>query len=221
MNYQAMIKLVAFDLDGTIGNTIPMCIKAFREAVKPYAGNELSEKDVLQTFGLNEEGMIRQVVAHDWEKALDDFYVIYEQMHTICPTPFDGIMGWLEELKEKSIHVALITGKGKKSCAITLKIFGLETYFDRIETGSAQKNRKAEAMTNLLMSYHLQPGEMVYIGDDVSDIAACREAGLPCFSAAWGATPANAVKLERENQGNVFYSIQALRDFLNERICPA
>lgn len=31
-----MIKLVAFDLDGTIGDTIPMCLKALKKAVTPY-----------------------------------------------------------------------------------------------------------------------------------------------------------------------------------------
>ena len=74
-----MIKLVAFDLDGTIGNTLPMCIRAFKEAVQPYALHELSDEEVVQTFGLNEEGMIRRVVgeAHR-QQALHDFYVILE-----------------------------------------------------------------------------------------------------------------------------------------------
>ena len=50
-----MIKLVAFDLDGTIGDTIPMCIKAFRQAVSPYAGHLLTDREVVETFGLNEK----------------------------------------------------------------------------------------------------------------------------------------------------------------------
>lgn len=53
-----MIKLVAFDLDGTIADTIPMCIEAFKQAVTPYASKILSEDDIVKTFGLNEEGMI-------------------------------------------------------------------------------------------------------------------------------------------------------------------
>ena len=53
-----MIKLIAFDLDGTIGDTVPMCIRAFEKAVSPYAGHMLSEREISQTFGLNEVGMI-------------------------------------------------------------------------------------------------------------------------------------------------------------------
>lgn len=33
-----MIKLIAFDLDGTIGETVPMCIRAFEKAVSPLRG---------------------------------------------------------------------------------------------------------------------------------------------------------------------------------------
>ena len=56
-----MIKLIAFDLDGTIGDTVPMCIRAFEKAVSPYAGHTLSEREITQTFGLNEVGMIKKV----------------------------------------------------------------------------------------------------------------------------------------------------------------
>ena len=38
-----MIKLVAFDLDGTIADTIPMCIEAFKQAVSPYASKILND----------------------------------------------------------------------------------------------------------------------------------------------------------------------------------
>ena len=56
-----MIKLVAFDLDGTIGDTIPMCLKALKKAVTPYVTlNDVSENDILETFGLNEKVMTRK-----------------------------------------------------------------------------------------------------------------------------------------------------------------
>lgn len=94
-----MIKLVAFDLDGTIGDTIPMCLKALKKAVTPYVTlNDVSENDILETFGLNEKGMIKKLVGYNWENALDDFYVIYEQMHIMCPRPFDGITELIEKL---------------------------------------------------------------------------------------------------------------------------
>ena len=167
-----MIKLVAFDLDGTIGDTIPMCLKALKKAVTPYVTlNDVSENDILETFGLNEKGMIKKLVGYNWENALDDFYVIYEQMHIMCPRPFDGITELIEKLKKKSILIALVTGKGEKSCAITLRQFNMDTCFDKVKTGNPFKNNKAENFRELLADYKLQPDEMIYIGDTIINVS--------------------------------------------------
>ena len=64
---------------------------------------------------------------------MDGFYVIYEQMHIMCPRPFDGITELIEKLKKKSIPIALVTGKGEKSCAITLRQFNMDTCFDKVK----------------------------------------------------------------------------------------
>ena len=176
--------------------------------------NDVSENDILETFGLNEKGMIKKLVGYNWENALDDFYVIYEQMHIMCPRPFDGITELIEKLKKKSILIALVTGKGEKSCAITLRQFNMDTCFDKVKTGNPFKNNKAENFRELLADYKLQPDEMIYIGDTVSDIVSCREVGIRCLSASWITSCLDAQKLEAHNAGNVFYSIASLECYL-------
>lgn len=210
-----MIKLVAFDLDGTIGDTIPLCVKAFKMAVEPYIKRELSEEEITQTFGLDEEGMVKQIIANDnWELALNDFYTIYQELHSLCSHPYNGIKDLVEELKNNSMPVILITGKGRRGCEITLHQFGMERCFERIETGSPIENRKSEAIKNLLDSYNLRPNEMVYIGDAVSDITECDKAGIRCLSAAWGVSPVTIHQLKEQNQKNIFHSVESLRKFL-------
>ena len=49
---------------------------------------------------------------------------------------FDGITELIEKLKKKSILIALVTGKGEKSCAITLRQFNMDTCFDKVKTGN-------------------------------------------------------------------------------------
>jgi phosphoglycolate phosphatase len=209
-----MVKLVAFDLDGTIGETIGMCIQAFLKAVSPYAdGKRLSAEEIVQTFGLNEEGMVKKIAGEQWEPALADFYACYKAMHGMCASPFGGVKELIRKLRSRNVMVALVTGKGRVSCEITLEQFGMKSCFDCIETGSPERNRKAEALCDIRRRYRLQPDELVYIGDTVSDVTSCGEAGIRCLSAAW-AESADAARLEACNKGNVFLTVEAVEERL-------
>ncbi|MDR1115049.1 MAG: HAD family hydrolase [Tannerella sp.] len=208
-----MIKLVVFDLDGTIGETIPTCIQAFQETVFSYSGKILPEKEIILTFGLNEEGMMRKVMDKGWETALEDFYTRYQEMHAACPEPFDGIKDLIAELKKRHILVALVTGKGARSCQITLRQFGMEHCFDSIDTGSPDKNIKAESLENLRDKYNLSPDELVYIGDTVSDIISCHQAGIRCLSAGWSRV-ADLKQLQERNKEHVFPTVQSLAAYI-------
>lgn len=203
------VKLAAFDLDGTLADTIPMSIESFSLAVSPYAGHTLSREEIIQTFGLNEVGMIKAVVKDRWEEALRDYYRIYEALHTRCEEPFDGIVPLIEGLKARGVIVSLITGKAERSCRITLKRLGIERLFSDVIPGNEYENRKAENILSLLEKYSLSKEECVYIGDAASDVTASRKAGVRCLSAAWSES-ADRDALREVNPGDVYENIISL-----------
>lgn len=204
-------RLAAFDLDGTLADTLPMCIDAFGEAVSPYAGHTLSKGEITETFGLNEKGMVNAILTEHRGDALESYYRIYREMQKRTPNrPFPGIVPLLEELKAAGLRVVLITGKSETSCHITLEALGLEGMFDAVLTGSEFGVRKAQQLRQLMEQYSLKPEECFYVGDAASDAKASREAGVVCFSAAW--SPGTPVALlERTNPGQVCGSIEELR----------
>lgn len=213
-----MIKMVAFDLDGTIGDTIPMCLQAFEQAISPYAGHRLREEEIVQTLGLNETGMVKKVVHDQWEAALHDFYLVYEKMHSKCPHPCEGIPELIAMLKSRGILVTLVTGKGRESCRITLEQFGMTHTFCAVKTGSENDPDKSRPIIELMQEFHLAKNELYYVGDTVADITASRKAGISCLSAAWG-SKADFPALQISNHlSNIFLSVRELRDFLEEKI---
>mgnify|MGYP005810461665 FL=1 len=212
-----MLKAVIFDLDGTVGNTLPLCIAAFRKAVEPLAGKKLSDAEIAATFGPSEEGTIRALIPQHYDEGVAVFLKAYEALHGLCPRPFDGMAELLRRLKEKGIVVALVTGKGAASCRITLERFGLTDCFDAVETGSPAGPRKEAGIRAVLQRFGLEPAEALYVGDAPGDATASRKTGVPMVAAAWAPT-ADVPALRAAAPDELFTSVEALSDWLEGRI---
>ncbi|UDQ97890.1 HAD hydrolase-like protein [Lentisphaerota bacterium WC36G] len=210
-----MIKMVAFDLDGTIAETIPMCIEVFKRAVLPYTQRMLSKEEVVNTFGLNEEGMINKVVTDhiSAQDALKNYHNLYAQMHHLCEKPFPYIRQLFDNLKQKDIILAMVTGKGAESCEISLQKFDLKHYFVTVKTGSKHCTNKAVSLAELLLKYQLKPNEIIYVGDTVSDVHACNEVGIKCLSVAW-AESAIVEDLRAINPDHVYETVQLAEEYI-------
>jgi phosphoglycolate phosphatase len=212
-----MIKMVAFDFDGTIGDTMNMCIDVFKQVLKPYLDHPARYEEIAQTFGLNEQGMLKRLTGINWQKAYKELIVLYKQNLPQCNKPFPGIPELIEELKSRNILTALITGKGKETCDMTLEQYGMSRSFCAIETGRDDRTDKDSAMKRLMETYKLHPEEFIYIGDTVYDAKAAQSTGAACLSAAYGGVVDTAA-LEKINPGKVFTTVAAMREYFEEKI---
>lgn len=208
-----MIKMVAFDFDGTVADTVSMCIDVFIKALSPYAELKLNKNEIIKTFGQNEIGTVKAITKDKWEPALKDFYYYYEKMHDSCPAPFPKISELIDYLKKRNIIVSLVTGKGQICCDISLKKLGLENCFSDRMVGEEARNNKAESILKLLEKYAVKKDEFYYVGDAPTDITACREVGVTCLSAAWS-YGADIENLKKNNPDYIFYNIASLKTFL-------
>ena len=201
------IKAVIFDLDGTLGNTLPLCIAAFRKSIEPLINQTLSDEEIIATFGPSEEGTIMALVPEHNEKGISNYLKFYKQLHTMCPVPFNGIEDLLIALKNKSVRIAMVTGKGKHSTEISLEQFGIAPYFEAIETGIASGPRKAEGIQHILDLFtDIHKNEFIYVGDAPSDITASKKVGIPVVAAAWAET-AEPELLKKLNPNMLFDNI--------------
>lgn len=209
-----MLKAVLFDFDGTIADTVPLCIAACRAALEPLAGRAFSDADIVATFGPSEEGSVLALVPDQYEAGVAAYLACYRQLHSMCPKPFDGIAALLKRLKEKGLLVGLVTGKGRKSCDISLEVYGLADAFDAVETGSPEGPCKPQGIQNILDRFGLKGSEALYTGDVPSDIVASRQAGVGIVSAAW-ATTADPKALAACAPDAVCESLEAFEQYVN------
>ena len=210
-----MFRMIGFDLDGTIADTLPLCIQAFGLALSPYAGHTLSEEEITATFGLDEVGIAKILAGDQWEAGVADYCREYERLHPqVVPDLFPGIRELLHTLKDRGIPLVLVTGKGTPTCRISLEQFGIADVFDEVLCGSDVAPNKVDHLRYLLDKYQLAPEEFCYIGDTATDVDACDQVGVTCLSAAWqdGVTEA----LEQRNPGNVFDRVEDCGAYLLE-----
>lgn len=125
-----MIKCVIFDMDGTLADTLPLCIESFRKTIEKLSGNILTDKEIINTFGVSEEGIIKKLLPNNHNEGMRLYLQYYRDLHKkMCPTPFNGIKELLQWLNAQGIVVALVTGKGEKSLNISLQELQLQDYF--------------------------------------------------------------------------------------------
>lgn len=212
------IKAVIFDLDGTLGDTVPLCVEAFKKSIEPLINRTITDKEIIATFGPSEEGTIMALAPEFYEKGISSYLYFYEQLHDMCPKPFDGIVNLLNLLKNKQIRIAMVTGKGKYSTEISLRKFGITHFFEKIETGHQSGPRKSEGIEAILDFFDdINKNEIIYVGDAPSDIKACKMVEVPIVAAAW-ADASEPEKLKELMPDQLFYSIIDFTNWMSSKI---
>ena len=211
-----MIKAVIFDMDGTICDSFPLMIRALREATAPYVPRPITEEEFMQALGPNEAGIIVNMLGDHYDEANDRYNALYEQyLPDMCAVPFDGIREIFALLAEKNVKTALVTGKNKTSCDMTLRQFGMENTFAAVEYGSPVGSRKTEAIGMIVKKFGIDPSEAVYVGDAPSDVTYAHAAGVSAVSVLW-APSTDADETRTAGAEKVCETTAELAAYLNE-----
>ncbi|MBO0783221.1 MAG: HAD family hydrolase [Ktedonobacteraceae bacterium] len=213
------IKGILFDLDGTLVNTLPLCIEALRNAFLPFKGRALSDEEITAHFGLNEEGIIRNILAQRWQEGMEVYLRHYQRLHEECREPFADMTTALELLRQRGIPMAVVTGKGVQTARMTLQYTGIEHYFDKCEFGEVHANVKREAIGRVLKAWKIEPGQAAYIGDAPSDIVEATAAGVLPLAARWAPTE-TIHRLTTIQPFVTFESVQGFIDWLDKNVEP-
>ena len=144
-----------FDLDGTLADTLPVCCAAFRPVLLDITGKAYSDREIMALFGPNEEGILQRLAGEAWPAALERFLAEYESHHDACRAPFEGIDDVLQRIDRCGAQLAIVTGKGAGSAAISVRHLGLARYFDLVVPGSA--NLALAALSRVLPNRLLAP----------------------------------------------------------------
>ncbi len=208
-----MLKLVIFDFDGTIADTIPICLSAFREAFQRVTGRHYSDADIFAMFGPNEEGIVRRQEPERWRECLEAFYEAYDRGHDDMGAVFDGIGETIARLRARGVRVALVTGKGAGSASISMRRLGMEGLFDWVRTGSPEGDVKDVLIPEVVAGAGVNQREAAYVGDVPGDMRSARQSGVMGLGAAWSGTSTHEA-LAEAGAHEVFGSVEAFSEWI-------
>ena len=178
------IEGVIWDIDGTLVDTIPMIVSALQVTIEDFTGTAHTDDEIVAMFGPTEEGVLRNAVGDAWPRAMERFLDAYEGAHDAVPE-FDGVRQVIEALHVRGVAMAVVTGKGERSAAITIDRLGLAHVFDEISSGSMEGQVKERGIRSIVERWGLAPWTVAYIGDHPADVRDARAAGVVAVTAAW------------------------------------
>lgn len=189
------MKACIFDLDGTLTNTLESMTYSVNLTLEEMGLSKIT-KDQCRLFVGNGARVLMEkslkaagdTDASRIEEGMEIYGRIFDQNCTYHVTPYEGIPEMLKALKDKGIHLAVLSNKPDRQTVKVVKaIFG-EELFDYAQGQKEGIRRKPEAdgVWYLMEQMHVSKEECLYIGDSEVDAATGRNAGLKTIGVLWG-----------------------------------
>ena len=142
-------RAVLFDMDGVITDTMPVHLKAWQEAFRPY-GVTVEKMDVYLREGMPSRVMARSIAGEkkiaigeeDLRKIVEEKSAYFDREVSAGVKVFDGVPGILRMLRNNGIKTAVVTGSRTGSAKAVLRKAGVEELFDLVITGDDTENGK-------------------------------------------------------------------------------
>ncbi|PIE41768.1 MAG: phosphoglycolate phosphatase [Gammaproteobacteria bacterium] len=193
--------LVAFDLDGTLVDSVPdiaLAVDQMRTALnRPVAGVDA----VRDWVGNGAEMLVKraladssdpQRVAQVSKAQLDEAFPLFRSFYGKCNGKasqlYDGATACLQGLHDLGVPLAIVTNKPKMFTDPLLKSLGIAAFFQEVIGGECFPEKKPSpvALNYLADKYQAKPDTCLMVGDSKYDVGAARAAGYKALAVTYG-----------------------------------
>ena len=197
-------KLIIFDLDGTLLNTLgdltqavnhALCecgisIQYSYETIRTFVGNGIGK---LLERAVPEDIRTEEILAH-----MRAAFIPYYQKHSIELTcPYPGVVKTLKQLQERGILLAVASNKYQQATEQLVA-----HYFPGIDFACVFGQRPdvpmkphPQVVFDILSATGLQSTDVLYVGDSDVDMLTAQNAHVDVIAVSWGFRPTEVLEM--------------------------
>lgn len=191
-----MIKEIIFDFDGTIADSFGVIMDIFYKNKADLGFENFGEKEV-KIYRQRGVKFLLTKNKISFLKVAKILKLGKEQMEEKISEvkAFDKMEPVLNELKKKGIVLGIMSTNSQKNIKKFLKKNKINEFNYVVGKGSLFS--KSRILKNVLKKRNLSVDEVLYVGDEVRDIEACRKLGIKIIAVTWGFNDKKLLKKNR------------------------
>ncbi|MEW5057672.1 MAG: phosphoglycolate phosphatase [Cycloclasticus sp.] len=191
------LKLMAFDLDGTLLDSVPDLTTAVQLTLAQLGLSSPSQAQVRLWIGNGARKLVQRALAAGvngevadelFAKAYPLFLKHYADNLNTHSALYDNVKETLLALQAAGIELACITNKPTEFTLPLLQEWGLDSLFSKVVCGDTFEQRKPHPMPlqRVAEFFEVSVEQAIMVGDSVNDIAAAQAAGFYSICVDYG-----------------------------------
>ena len=188
-----MYKIVVFDLDGTLANTVEDLADAVNFGLENAGLHTYSVEAYKQMVGNGIVNLVKKAIYPNadeeiFDRVKSDFDFYYNAHSIEKTTAYEGTSELLKYLAEKKIMTAVLSNKPDRFVAQILSKLFPNHKFD-YEWGKKEEypiKPNPQSLFAILNKAGIEKSECLYVGDSNVDCQTAQNAGVKCCGVSWG-----------------------------------
>ncbi len=192
-------KLILFDLDGTLVDSIPDLVVAVNYMLNETGKEPFDEETVRTWVGNGVQVLVKRALSGSvdidenldeelYQRSLKIFMEFYGENVCKETTIYEGVKQTLESLKQKGFTLSIVTNKPYDFVGPILEKLEIDTLFEMIVGGDSLEKKKPDPLplTHVCEKLGFSIKQSVMVGDSKNDILAAKSANMDTVGVTYG-----------------------------------